>query len=229
MATIDHTTDSRNAAVALEDQTAGVEGQARRGFFTRLAIWVLRPFPGLFEFVQLVHEDWGNHGRDWTLPGFRAVAVYRFGVWQDRMRPKLLRLPFRILYMWLYRFVRNHYGIELYYTVKVGRRFRISHQSGIVIHPRAEFGDDCLIRQNVTVGAINRSRIAGAPKLGSRVALGCGAAILGPVTIGDDTRIGANVVVMTDIPAGCSVVTAPPRIIQMPNSQPCESNGKSRR
>ncbi|MEP6958273.1 MAG: serine acetyltransferase, partial [Nitrospirota bacterium] len=109
-----------------------------------------------------------------------------------------------LLYRFMFRFIRNHYGIELPATTIVGRRFLIGHQHGIVIHPKAEFGDDCTIRQNVTIGQVDNVRKGGA-KFGHRVNIGVGAVIVGGITIGDDVRIGPNAVVMTDVPAGATV------------------------
>src|SRR3954463_2322866 len=86
-----------------------------------------------------IREDWIAHGRDWTKPGFRAVAVHRFGVWRMGVQPKLLRAPCSMLYRFLFRHVRNRYGIELPYSAKLGRRVIIEHQSCIVIH------GDCVI------------------------------------------------------------------------------------
>src|SRR5258708_3408258 len=96
---------------------------------------------------QQLREDWVAHGRDWTKPGFCAVAVHRFGVWRMKVQPKLLRAPFSMLYRLLYRHVRNRYGIELPYSVKLGRRVIIEHQSCIVIHGDCVIGNDCIIRQ----------------------------------------------------------------------------------
>jgi serine acetyltransferase len=166
--------------------------------------------------VRQIREEWEIHGRDWTQPGFRALAVYRFGVWLRReMRGGLFRAALSRLHRTMYRYVRNHYGIELPVTTVVGRRVVIGHQSGIVIHPKAVIGDECLIRQNVTIGAASHDRSFEAPKLGRGVQVGCGAAILGPVTIGDGARIGPNAVVTTDVPAGASVFVDVPRIILM--------------
>lgn len=163
-------------------------------------------------------EDWQAHGRDWTLPGFRAVAVYRFGRWlKERAKGRFRSLLF-VIYRMLHRFVRNHYGIELHETAKIGRRFVVGHQSGIVIHFNSEFGDDCLVRQNVTIGAIDMARITNGPKFGHRVHIGAGAVIVGGVRIGDDVRIGPNAIVMTDVPAGATVFAEPSRIIKMKRS-----------
>ena len=159
-----------------------------------------------------IREDWVAHGRDWSKPGFRAMAVYRFGVWRMGVRPKLLRAPLSLLYRMKFRYMRNHYGIELPYSAKVGRRVVIEHQGAIVIHGASVIGDDCIIRQGVTLGNKRIDRPDEAPVLGARVNVGAGAKILGAVTIGDDAQIGANAVVLIDVPAGASALGVPARI-----------------
>ena len=161
--------------------------------------------------AQLV-EDWNTHGRDSTRPGFQALAVHRFGNWRMGIGPKIVRAPFSIVYRILYRGVRNFYGIELPYTARVGRRVTIEHQSGIVIHGASEIGDDCVIRQGVTLGNQSPDRPQEAPKLGNRVNVGAGAKLLGDVRVGDDARIGANAVVIADVPAGALAVGVPARV-----------------
>lgn len=167
---------------------------------------------------QQIKEDWVAHGRDWTRPGFRAVAVYRFGVWRMKLNPIVLRAPFSILYRALFRKVRNTYGIELPYSAQIGRRVIIEHQSAIVIHGDCVIGDDCIIRQGVTLGNRYRERPFDAPKLGKRVNIGAGAKIFGNVTIGDDANIGANAVVLCDVPAGATAVGLPAKIISTKKS-----------
>lgn len=162
---------------------------------------------------QQIKEDWIAHGRDWTRPGFRAVAIQRFGVWRMNVEPKILRAPFSLIYRALFRKVRNTYGIELPYTVQLGRRVIIEHQSGIVIHGDCVIGDDSIIRQGVTLGNRYLDRPFEAPKLGARVNVGAGAKIFGKVTIGDDANIGANAVVLCDVPAGATAVGLPAKII----------------
>jgi len=160
-----------------------------------------------------LREDWVAHGRDWTRAGFRAVAVYRFGVWRMRIRPKLLRAPFSVLYRSLFRHVRNHYGIELPYSARLGRRVVIEHQCCIVIHGNSVIGDDCIIRQGCTLGNRDLDRPDDAPTLGQRVNVGAGAKILGAVRVGDGAAIGANAVVLADVPGGAVAVGVPARIV----------------
>jgi serine acetyltransferase len=168
--------------------------------------------------VAQIVEDWKAHGCDWTRPGFQALAVHRFGNWRMRIGPRPLRLPFSALYRALYQGVRNFYGIELPYSARVGRRVVFEHQSGIVIHGNASLGDECIVRQGVTLGNRNREESLAAPHLGSRVNVGAGAKILGEVFIGDDAQIGANAVVLTDVPAGALAVGVPARVLQVKKS-----------
>ena len=115
------------------------------------------------------------HERDWTRPGFQALAVHRFGNWRMGVSPKLLRAPLSVLYRMLYRGVRNGYGIEIPYSARVGRRVVIEHQSDIVVHGHTEIGDDCIIRQGVTLGIRTLNNLGAAPRLGNGVNVGAGA------------------------------------------------------
>lgn len=163
---------------------------------------------------QQIVEDWMAHGKDWTKPGFRAVAVHRFGVWRMKIEPRFLRAPFSLLYRMLFIKVRNSYGIELPYTVKLGRRVVIEHQSAIVIHGYSEIGDDCILRQGVTLGNRYLEKPLEAPKLGAKVNVGAGAKIFGAIKIGDGSNIGANAVVLHDVPSGATVVGIPAKIVK---------------
>jgi serine O-acetyltransferase len=163
--------------------------------------------------VAQIKEDWIACGRDWTRPGFRALAIHRFGNWRMTVRLKIFRAPLSILYRWFYRRSRNRYGIELPYTAKIGRRVVIEHQSGIVIHGNSEIGDECIIRQGVTLGNKTLDRPFDAPRLGKGVNVGAGAKILGAVVVGDGATIGANSVIVRDVPAGATAVGLPARIV----------------
>ena len=165
--------------------------------------------------AQLVREDWVVHARDWTQPGFRAMAVHRFGTWAHQVRHRPIRAVLVRVHRTMFRYVRNHYGIELPVTATVGRRVIIGHQSGIVVHANAVIGDECFLRQNVTIGASTMERGEEAPTLGRGVSVGCGAVIVGGITIGDRAKIGPNTVVMTDVPADASVFVSTPRMLDM--------------
>jgi serine O-acetyltransferase len=161
--------------------------------------------------AQIV-EDYRMHGRDWTRPGFQALAVHRFGNWRMEIQSRLLRAPFSVLYRTLYTGVRNVYGIELPYSARVGRGVVIEHQHGIVVHGKAVIGDGCILRHGVTLGNRSLDRPFEAPRLGANVNVGAGAKILGAVTIGDGAQIGANAVVCCDVPAGAVACGIPARV-----------------
>ena len=136
--------------------------------------------------------------------GFHALAVYRLGVW-SRHKSGLKGWLTRRIYRIVYTFVSNFYGVELPKGAVVGRRLWLPHAVGVVVSTRAQIGDDCMIRQNVTIGQFNAGRTRApefAPKLGNGVRVGAGAVIVGGVTIGDNASIGPNAVVVTDVPAG---------------------------
>jgi serine O-acetyltransferase len=167
---------------------------------------------------ELLREDLQAHHRDLTAPGLHAIAVHRYGAWLDAENPPG-RAAHCLLYRLGYLVVRNVYGIELPRTTKVGRRVKIAHQSGIVIHPDAVIGDDCVIRQNVSIGAAagDAARFSGqAPVLGKGVSVGAGAVIVGGITIGDNAVLGPNVTVLTNVPEGARVMSPPPRVFQLP-------------
>jgi serine O-acetyltransferase len=158
-----------------------------------------------------IREDWRTHGRQLARQGLWALIVYRFGRWRYTIRWRWVRLPFSFLYKLIKPVSEILTGIELPCEVTLGSRFRIDHFGGIVISGDAVFGDDCVIRNGVTVG-LKHTGQRGAPTLGNRVDIGAGAKILGPIKIGDDVLIGANAVVITDIPADSIAVGVPARI-----------------
>ena len=169
--------------------------------------------------VRLVREDLAAHGHDFWSPGFQAMAVYRLGRWQRQLNRGVIRRLSRYSYRIAYTFIRNVYGIELRDTTLVGRRVVIGHQSGIVIHPGAVIGDDCVIRQNVTLGAASGDPAKfpkQAPVLGRGVSLGAGAAVIGGVVIGDGAQIGPNATILTNVPAGARILAPASRVIPPP-------------
>ncbi|MBL9067146.1 MAG: serine acetyltransferase [Sphingopyxis sp.] len=168
---------------------------------------------GFSNLCAQIAEDYRAHGRAWTKPGFRSVMVHRFGVWRMTVKNGILRAPLSLIYRWGFRHCRNVYGIELPYTVALGRRVIFEHQGGIVVHGSSRIGDDCIIRQNCTLGIRRMSELDKAPTLEARVSLGAGAVILGAVTLGQGCSIGANAVVLSDVPAGAMAVGVPARAL----------------
>src|SRR5262249_10904152 len=93
--------------------------------------------PAAIGFWALLREDRATHGGDWLADGFWALAVHRFGNWRMDVRPRALRAPLSLAYKILERRVRRSCGITLPYTVRVGRRVRIWHHGGMVLHARS--------------------------------------------------------------------------------------------
>lgn len=133
-------------------------------------------------------------------PGKFAVLVHKFGNWRMTITPKILRIPFSILYKIMYIRCRDVYGIELPYTVKIGKNFTIEHQHGIVIHGNSKFGDNCIVRQCTTIGNRYLDRPLEAPKFGNNVNIGANCVIMGNITIGNNVNIGANSTILKNIP-----------------------------
>ncbi|WP_165073803.1 serine O-acetyltransferase [Paludisphaera rhizosphaerae] len=173
-------------------------------------------------FIALLREDLRTHDGSWFEPGFWAVALHRFGNWRMGIRPKLLRAPLSLLYRFLSAWAELIGGIHLPYTVKLGRRVRIWHHGGIVLHARS-IGDDVHIRHCTTFGVATKDRLRAIPVIEDRVDIGCGACVLGAVTIGHDSLIGANAVVISDVPAYSTAVGIPARVVRTSIPKPEES------
>jgi serine O-acetyltransferase len=165
--------------------------------------------PGL---LGIIREDRRAH-KSWFKAGFHAIAVYRLGVWRRRL-PSLVRPPFTVVYWLGQLWVRNVYSIEIPSTVTIGRRVVMPHGGTIVIAPGAVIGDGCVLRHNVTIGAVRS--LSDVPTLGKLVKVGTGAVILGAIAIGDRAEIGPNAVVLRDVPDGATVFVDPGRVVTAP-------------
>lgn len=143
----------------------------------------------------------------WTYPGLHALWAHRVAHWFWQRRGKLIAR----LISQLSRFFT---GIEIHPGATIGRRFFIDHGMGVVIGETTVIGDDVLLYHQVTLGGTSINKVKRHPTLGNGVLVGMGAKILGPVTIGDGCKIGANAVVNKDIPANCTVVGIPGRVVR---------------
>ena len=146
-------------------------------------------------------------------PGLHAIWAYRLGhrLW---LRGGAWRLAARLL-MTLVRAVT---GVEIHPAAQIGHRFFIDHGMGVVIGETAEVGDDVMLYHGVTLGGRSLQKVKRHPTVGSRVTIGAGARVLGPVYIGDDVQVGANSVVVKDIPAG-AIATGIPATIRFPHGR----------
>jgi serine O-acetyltransferase len=143
-------------------------------------------------------------------PGLHAIWAYRLAhrLWARGGFGK----PVARVLMTL---VRSVTGVEIHPGAVIGRRFFIDHGMGVVIGETAEVGDDVMLYHGVTLGGRSLQKVKRHPTVGSRVTIGAGARVLGPVYIGDDVQIGANSVVVKDIPAG-AIATGIPATIRFP-------------
>lgn len=147
-------------------------------------------------------------------PGFHAVVFYRLAHW---LWMRGLKLVARIVS----NIGRILTGIEIHPGARIGRGFFIDHGLGVVIGETAEIGDDVTLYHDVTLGGIAPSVESASqrntkrhPTLQDRVIVGSGAQILGPITVGRGARVGANSVVLADVPACATVVGIPARIVR---------------
>jgi serine O-acetyltransferase len=139
--------------------------------------------------------------------GLHAIWLYRLA---HRMWAKpALRGPARVLT----QFTRFLTGIEIHPGATIGRRFFIDHGMGVVIGETTEIGDDVMVYHGVTLGGRSLQQVKRHPTIGNRVTIGAGAKVLGPLTIGDDSAIGANAVVTHDVPAE-SIATGIPAVVR---------------
>ncbi|MBL8792739.1 MAG: transferase [Planctomycetia bacterium] len=168
--------------------------------------------PGI-GFFALLREDLRTHDGDLFDQGFWAVAVHRFGNWRMGFRSKLVRAPLTLLYRFLHKWVEWTCGITLPQITRVGRRVRLWHHSAMILHARS-IGDDCHIRHCTTFGVARTHQNREIPVIEDRVDIGCGVCILGDVVIGHDSAIGANSVVLMDVPPHSVAVGAPAKIIK---------------
>lgn len=165
-------------------------------------------------FWSLVAEDFRTHDRKPFEQGFWAIFVHRFGNWRMG-QPKLVRAPATLIYRILFKLVEWLCGISLWYTVKLGRRVRIWHHSGMSLGARA-IGDDVQIRQNTTLGVAQTGVNDALPIIGAGADIGAGAVIAGAVYVGRGARIGANALVLADVPDGATAMGNPAMIYARP-------------
>lgn len=159
--------------------------------------------------ANIILEDLRSQREGLLSLGFWALLVHRFGHARYCIRSRWLRLPWTLVYLILNKLAEIFCGIVIGGNARIGRRLVIEHHGAIVVHGGCVIGDDCVIRQGVTLGNRHMDQPLDAPRIGNGVNIGAGAKILGKVVIGDGAAIGANAVVLCDVPAGCLAVGVP--------------------
>lgn len=169
--------------------------------------------PGI-GFLALVAEDYRCHGSAFFSPGFWALFWHRFGNWRMGVRVRMLRISLSVVYRLMTLMVNWMAGIELPYTVRVGRRVILEHFGGMILVAQS-IGNDVTIRQNTTFGIARLDDRSGRPVIGDGVELGAGVVVLGRVVIGEDAVVGANAVVVKSVPPLAVVGGVPAKLIRM--------------
>ena len=141
-------------------------------------------------------------------PGLKATRSHRKAHWCYQHNLKLLA-------RWISQASRRRTGIEIHPGATIGKRLVIDHGMGLVIGETAEIGDDCLIYHGVTLGGTGKDVGKRHPTIGNHVLIGTGAKVLGPITVGDGSRVAANAVVLKDIPENSTAVGSPARVVKV--------------
>ena len=139
-------------------------------------------------------------------PGLHALLLHRFA-------HKLYKMKVPFIPRYISFITRILTGIEIHPGAQIGDRFFIDHGEGVVIGETAVIGDDVLIYQQVTLGGTGKDLGKRHPTIGSSVIIGAGAKVLGNITVGDNSRIGAGSVVVEDVPEHATVVGIPGKIV----------------
>lgn len=174
-------------------------------------------------FVALIAEDFRTHERDLLSQGFWAVFWHRFGNLRMSVRPKLLRAPLTVIYRLMYKLTQWMGGIDLPFSVILGRRVKLEHFGGMILVAE-RIGDDVVVRQNTTFGISSMADLNGRPSIEAGVDIGAGAVIVGRLTVGAGAIVGANAVVRRDVPPGAVVGGVPARILR---PGPASDNSKN--
>lgn len=138
--------------------------------------------------------------------GFHALLVYRISrfLWERKVP---------VISLILTRIVQILYGVDIDYRAKIGGGCMIIHGYGLVIGCGSVIGENARLYHGVTLGIVDEETDGGYPTIGHNVIVGCGAKILGTIRIGNGVKIGANAVVMKDIPDFCTAVGIPARVV----------------
>ena len=139
--------------------------------------------------------------------GFKAVRAYRRAHWFFNHNMKFLA-------RWISQRCVRKTNIEIHPGATIGRRLFIDHGTGVVIGETTIIGDDCTIYQGVTLGGTGKDKGKRHPTLGDHVMVGSGAKVLGPITIGNNVRIAAGAVVLSEIPGDCTAVGVHARVVR---------------
>lgn len=148
-------------------------------------------------------------------PGLHAVIWHRIAHF-------FYKRKFFFIARLISQFARWLTGIEIHPGAKIGKGVFIDHGMGVIIGETAEVGDDCTIYQNVTLGGTGKDHGKRHPTIGKNVLIGSGAKVLGPFTVGDNSKIAANAVVLNEVPPNSTCVGVPARVVRRNGRKVCD-------
>lgn len=148
-------------------------------------------------------------------PGYKALMAHRRAAW-------CYNHGFKLIARWISQRTARRTGIEIHPCAQIGRRVTIDHGMGVVIGETAVVGDGCTIYQGVTLGGTGKDKGKRHPTLGQNVLVGSGAKVLGPFNVGDNARIAAGAVVLSEVPADATAVGVPARVVRIAGQRPAE-------
>lgn len=140
-------------------------------------------------------------------PGLKAIRLHR-------LANKFYKKKMFFIARWISQRASKKTGVEIHPAVQIGKRFFIDHGTGVVIGETTVIGDDVTIYQGVTLGGTGKHTGKRHPTIGNNVMIGAGAKVLGPLNIGDNSKIASGAVVLNDIPANSTAVGVPARVVK---------------
>ena len=167
-----------------------------------------RPDMGLF---GLIRADWVAN-KD-SQKGRIVMVLFRLASWFRRKNrvTYIIGIPYLVMYRLAVEWVL---GVEIPPLTRIGSGFAVHHGQGIVLNNRTEIGENCLIRQGVTLGNSSSEDVHGCPSIGDGVVIGANALVLGRLMVGDNAVVGAGAVVVKDVAPGTVVVGNPARVLE---------------
>lgn len=171
------------------------------------------PLDRVMGVVATVREDLAAaHRRDPAATDDLAILLTSPGlhaIWTHRVAHRLWKRGAKLPALVLAQGARSITGVEIHPGATIGRRFFIDHGMGVVVGETSEVGDDVMLYHGVTLGGRSMERVKRHPTVEDGVTIGAGARVLGPVVIGEESQIGANAVVVKDVPAGATAIGIP--------------------
>ena len=155
--------------------------------------------------------------------GIWAIVVYRFGRWVRNIKIPVISTILKMIAYFLFKLTEIVTGVSFPASAKIGKGIHVGHFGATIVHSHAVIGENCSIGNNVVIGTKGQGD-NGTPIIGNNVFIGVGSKILGSVNIGDGANIGANAVVLEDVPEGSTVVGIPAKVVKVRRKDPDQRN-----